>query len=88
MKGTKELPRLVVFRSNKNIQGQLVDDTKGKTLAFVTAPLADAKKAGTLIAEKGKELKVKKVMFDRGGYKYHGNVKKFAEGAREGGLQF
>lgn len=82
------MPRLVVFRSNKNIQGQLVDDEKSKTLASVLLPLAQSKKAGTLIAEKGKELKITKVMFDRGGYKYHGNVKAFAEGAREGGLKF
>lgn len=88
MQGTKALPRLVVFRSNKNIQGQLVDDTKSRTLASVLMLLKDAGKAGKALAEKGKELKVTKVIFDRGGYKYHGNVKKFADGAREGGLQF
>ncbi|MDO8577540.1 MAG: 50S ribosomal protein L18 [Candidatus Wildermuthbacteria bacterium] len=86
--GTSSLPRLVVFRSNKKLHAQLVDDQRNKTIASVLVLLKDAGKAGTAMAEKAKVIKVTKVMFDRGGYKYHGNVKKFAEAAREGGLQF
>lgn len=88
IRGTAELPRLVVFRSNKNFEAQLVDDEKGKTLAFVEAALKNTEKAGAAMAQLAKEKKVSKVVFDRGGYKYHGNVKKFAESCRKGGLQF
>ncbi len=88
MRSTSSLPRLVVFRSNKNLHVQLVDDQKNTTIASVLVLLKDASKAGKAMAEKAKQLKVTKVMFDRGGYKYHGNVKKFADAAREGGLQF
>lgn len=96
--GTKERPRFCVFRSNKHIYGQLIDDEKGKTLV-ATSDLKlkkqkkenkgqIAKEVGKLIAEKAKGLKIEKVVFDRGGYKYHGRVKALAEGAREGGLNF
>ncbi|OHA69060.1 MAG: 50S ribosomal protein L18 [Candidatus Wildermuthbacteria bacterium RIFCSPLOWO2_01_FULL_48_16] len=88
IRGTAKLPRLVVFRSNKNFEAQLVDDEKGKTLAFVEVALKNTEKAGTAMAQLAKEKKVTKVVFDRGGYKYHGNVKKFAESARKEGLQF
>ena len=88
MLATSSLLRLVVFRSNKKLHAQLVDDQKNKTVASVLVPLKDSGKAGKSMAEKAKEIKVTKVMFDRGGYKYHGNVKKFADAAREGGLQF
>jgi large subunit ribosomal protein L18 len=94
--GAKERPRLSVFRSNKHIFLQLIDDSAGKTL--VSASDLKMKKKGTkteIAKEVGKELaklakakKIKKVVFDRGGYKYHGRVKASAEGAREGGLEF
>ena len=96
--GTKERPRLCIFRSAKHIYAQLVDDEKGKTLAVASSrELKKAKKAkkvdiakevGKLIAEKAKDKKIEKVVFDRGGYQYHGRVKAIAEGAREGGLKF
>lgn len=88
IQGTSRLPRLVVFRSNKNFEAQLVDDLTGKTLARVQVALKESEKAGSTIAELAKAKKVTKVVFDRGGYKYHGNVKKFADSARKGGLQF
>lgn len=94
--GTAKRPRLSVFRSLKNIYIQLIDDTKGKTL--VSARLSEIKKVkndasgakelGELIAKKCKEVKISEVVFDRGGYKYHGKVKALADGAREGGLKF
>jgi large subunit ribosomal protein L18 len=101
--GTAERPRLVVFRSLKNIEGQIVDDDAGRTLvglSTLTPELKDFKAegshvrversraAGKLIAEKALAEGIKTVVFDRGGYKYHGRVKAFAEGAREGGLEF
>ncbi len=98
--GTKEQPRLSVFRSNKHIFLQLIDDSSQKTLVSANDlkinPPAGGKGTKTEIAkEVGKELaklakakKIKKVVFDRGGYKYHGRVKASAEGAREGGLNF
>ena len=100
--GTAERPRLVVFKSNRNIYAQLVNDEAQKTLTGVsslTVDLRDAvKKAGSrreiaeivgkAIAEKAKGLKIEKVVFDRGGYVYHGLVKALADGAREGGLKF
>jgi len=94
--GTGERPRLVVFRSNKHIYAQLVDDDLGKTItASSTASLKDVKltcdgaiAVGKDIAEKAKSLKVEKVVFDRNGYIYHGRVKALADAAREGGLKF
>lgn len=100
--GTAERPRLVVFKSNRNIYAQLIDDDAQHTLTGVsslTAELRDAvKKAssrmeiativGKAIAERAKGLKIEKVVFDRGGYVYHGLVKALADGAREGGLKF
>jgi len=103
VQGSATRPRLVVFRSLKNMEGQLVDDDTGRTLlgmstlaAEVRAFEADgehkriqqAHAAGKRLAERAKEQGIEAVVFDRGGYKYHGRVKAFAEGAREGGLQF
>ncbi len=94
--GTKEVPRLYIFRSNKHIYAQLIDDDKGKTL--ISAKDVDIKKkikktelaleVGKLIAKKALEKKIEKVVFDRAGYKYHGRVKSLADGARQGGLKF
>jgi large subunit ribosomal protein L18 len=95
--GTAERPRLSVYRSNKGIFAQLVDDTKGQTLAAVNwiepelrklTASEQAKKAGELLAERAKSAGVESCVFDRGGYQYHGRVKALAEGAREGGLAF
>ncbi len=96
--GTKERPRLCVFRSNKHIFAQIVDDTEGKTLVSAKDQELkfDTKKSrveisfevGKLIAKKALEKGIKKVVFDRSGYKYHGRVKALAEGARAGGLEF
>jgi large subunit ribosomal protein L18 len=93
--GTAERPRISVFRSNRGIQAQLVDDLAGRTLAAVTwtesdlrslKPMEQAGKAGELLAERAKAAGVESAVFDRGGYRYHGRVKAFAEGVREGGL--
>ena len=92
--GTKDIPRLNVYRSNKNIFASLIDDEQGVTLA--TASSLDLKgnnteiatAVGKAIAEKAKELKIKEVVFDRGGYLYHGRVKALADAARENGLEF
>ena len=99
--GSTERPRLLVFRSNKTIYGQLIDDTKHKTLLTVSGLSTDLKNElkgktkvdqskiiGQKIAEKAKAIKVKSVVFDRNGYLYHGRVKALADGAREGGLEF
>ena len=99
--GTAERPRLVVYRSLANMEGQVVDDTAGVTLLGVSTLGADVKAqggemtktelgrlAGKLLAERAREKGITKVVFDRGGYLYHGRVKAFAEGAREGGLEF
>jgi large subunit ribosomal protein L18 len=95
--GTAERPRLVVFRSNRGIAAQLVDDLAGKTLAAASfLNMRDAKgtktdqaaAVGKLLAENAKKAGVKSVVFDRGGYLYHGRVKALAEAAREGGLEF
>ncbi len=94
--GTAERPRLSVFRSNRGMFLQLIDDLAGKTLASAStvelktkAKKIDlGKELGLLIAKKGQALKVTKVVFDRSSYKYHGRVKAVAEGAREGGLEF
>jgi large subunit ribosomal protein L18 len=84
--GNSERPRLSVFRSNKFIYAQLIDDVKGNTLAQATS--ADAKVVGVEIAKKGKAAKISKVVFDRGGYLYTGKIKAVADAAREGGLVF
>ena len=103
IQGTAERPRLVVFRSIKNIEGQLVDDDSSRTVVGVSTlagelrgfqsksqmpKVAAAFEAGKLLAEKAKAAGVETVVFDRGGYKYHGRVKAFADGARKGGLEF
>lgn len=84
--GTAERPRLSVFRSNKFIYAQLIDDVKGHT--FAQAQDVDAKKVGTELAKKAKALKIAKVVFDRGGYLYTGKIQAVADAAREGGLIF
>jgi large subunit ribosomal protein L18 len=93
--GTAERPRLVVFRSIKHIYAQLVNDEQGRTLMTVSdLGLESGKKAersaevGKQLAARAKEAGITQVVFDRGGYKYHGRVKAVAEGAREGGLEF
>jgi large subunit ribosomal protein L18 len=96
--GTAERPRLVVFRSNHGIQAQLVDDTQAKTLAsashtqlkkaFKGTKSEQAVEVGKLLAENAKKVGIDSVVFDRGGYLYHGRVKALADGAREGGLKF
>jgi large subunit ribosomal protein L18 len=93
--GTAERPRISVFRSNRGIQAQLVDDLAGHTLAAVSwtesnlrslKPMERAAKAGEVLAERAKAAGVDAAVFDRGGYRYHGKVKAFADGVREGGL--
>ncbi len=95
--GTKECPRLSVFRSNKNITAQIIDDSNGTTLAYVCSNglkltnggnVEAAKTVGGEIAKKAKALKIEKVVFDRGGYIYHGRIKAVAEAARAEGLKF
>ena len=94
--GTAERPRISVFRSNRGISAQLVDDLDGRTLAAVSWIEPDlrslrsteqAKRAGELLAQRAKEAGIETCVFDRGGYQYHGRVKALAEGAREGGLR-
>ena len=93
--GTAERPRISVFRSNRGIQAQLVDDLAGHTLAAVSwtesdlrslKPMERAAKAGEVLADRAKAAGVDTAVFDRGGYRYHGKVKAFADGVREGGL--
>jgi len=81
---------LSVFRSSKHIYAQLIDDQAGETLAAASGggDISAASKVGKDLAKKAAKLEIKKVVFDRGGYKYHGRVKALAEGAREGGLSF
>lgn len=93
--GTGEMPRLSVFKSNKYISAQLIDDTKNVTLASAHSRdvkgktmMEKSSQVGAMIAEKAKALKVSKAVFDRGGFVYTGNIKALADGAREGGLQF
>jgi large subunit ribosomal protein L18 len=95
--GNAERPRLVVFRSNRGIEAQLVDDLEGKTLAaaswlqlksFKGSKSEQAAEVGTLLAQNAKKAGVETVVFDRGGYLYHGRVKALADAAREGGLKF
>jgi large subunit ribosomal protein L18 len=97
VRGTAERPRLSVFRSNRGLQAQLIDDVKGHTLAAVNwtedelkalGRMEQAKRAGELLAERGKAAGVERCVFDRGGYRYHGKVRALAEAAREGGLRF
>lgn len=88
IKGTKERPRLSVFRSNKRIYVQLIDDSRGTTLLGVSDIKTSASKTGETLAKKAIEKGINSVVFDRGGYKYHGRVKALAEGARKGGLKF
>lgn len=83
--GTSSCPRLSVFRSNKYIYGQLIDDEKRKTVA--EAHGVKAKEVGEEIAKKALKIKIKRVVFDRSGYQYHGKVKELAEGAQSGGLK-
>ena len=93
--GTAERPRISVFRSNRGISAQLVDDRTGRTLAAVTWTEADlrslgrmeqATQAGKALAERAQKAGIERAVFDRGGYRYHGRVKAFADGVREGGL--
>ena len=93
--GTPERPRISVFRSNRGIHAQLVDDLGRRTLAAVSwtegdlrslKPMERAGKAGQLLAERAQAAGVESAVFDRGGYRYHGKVKAFADGVREGGL--
>ena len=96
--GTPEMPRLNVFRSEANIYAQIIDDVHGVTLASASSldkdiagyggNIAAAAAVGKLVAERAKAKGIENVVFDRGGYLYHGRVKALAEGAREGGLQF
>jgi large subunit ribosomal protein L18 len=99
--GTSQRPRLVVHRSLNHVEGQVVDDVAGKTLIGLStlnselrgrkaelSKTEQSREAGKALAEKARELGITAVVFDRGGYLYHGRVKAFAEGAREGGLEF
>jgi large subunit ribosomal protein L18 len=97
VRGTAERPRLSVFRSNRGVFAQLIDDDAARTVAAVSwteaelrelGPLEQAKRAGEILAGRAKEAGVGSCLFDRGGYRYHGRVRALAEGAREGGLEF
>ena len=99
IRGTAEMPRLVVFRSLQNIEGQIVDDDKGVTLVGLSSLAKEiersgkkkielSKAVGQLLAQKAKEKGISKIVFDRNGYSYFGRIKAFAEGARQGGLEF
>ncbi len=95
VRGSAERPRISVFRSNRGISAQLIDDDSGRTLAAVNwtetdlralKPTEQAQKAGGLLAQRAQAAGISAAVFDRGGYRYHGRVKALAEGAREGGL--
>ena len=101
IKGSSGIPRVAIFRSNRYITGQIIDDTTKKTLLFVTTKMKDKKDsnkevhkkdlcqlAGEDLAKRAKENGITKIVFDRGGYRYHGRVKAFADGLRKGGLIF
>lgn len=97
LSGTSERPRLAVFRSVKHIYAQVIDDTQGHTMAAASSNEKDAKNGGNIagakeigkrVAERAKDKGIKAVVFDRGGYQYHGRVKALAEAAREAGLEF
>ena len=95
VRGTAVRPRISIFRSNRGIMAQLIDDERGHTLAAVQwteadlrglKPLEQASQAGKLLAERAKAAGIERAVFDRGGYQFHGRVKAFAEGVREGGV--
>jgi large subunit ribosomal protein L18 len=95
IRGSAERPRIAVFRSNRGISAQLIDDDRGHTVAAATwtedalkklPRMEQAEKVGALLAERAKAAGVERAVFDRGGYRYHGRVKALADGAREGGL--
>jgi large subunit ribosomal protein L18 len=97
VRGTEQRPRLSVFRSNRGVFAQLIDDNSGKTIAAVNwtekdlrglDPMEQAKQVGATIAQRAKEAGVEACVFDRGGYRFHGRVRALAEGAREAGLKF
>jgi large subunit ribosomal protein L18 len=100
IKGTAERPRLAVFRSNRHLYAQLIDDVAGRTLASASTvdpslrsestanSVESAAKVGSLVAERAAALDITSVVFDRGGFRFHGKVKALADGAREKGLQF
>ncbi len=97
VEGSTKCPRLSVFRSNRGIYAQIIDDTSGHTLVAANSVevggklklnVTTSKSVGQLLAKKAKESGIETVVFDRGGFLYHGNVKALAEGAREGGLKF
>ena len=94
LRGTAERPRLAVFRSVAHIYAQVIDDAQGRTLVAASSVAKDAKPAraakaiGKLVAERAKEKGIAKVVFDRGGYPYHGRIKALAEAARAAGLEF
>jgi large subunit ribosomal protein L18 len=97
IRGSAERPRLSVYRSNRGVFAQLIDDDAGRTVASVSwtepdlrklGPMEQAKRVGQLLAERAKQAGVETCVFDRGGYRFHGRVAAIAEGAREGGLSF
>jgi large subunit ribosomal protein L18 len=97
VRGSAERPRISVFRSNRGISAQLIDDDAGRTITAVNwtepelrelPPGDQARRVGALLAERAKSAGVDEAVFDRGGYQYHGRVQALAEGAREGGLAF
>jgi large subunit ribosomal protein L18 len=97
VRGSAERPRISVFRSNRGVFAQLIDDQAGRTIASVSwtepelrdlAPMDQAKRAGALLGERAQAAGIESAVFDRGGYRYHGRVKALAEGARESGLTF
>jgi large subunit ribosomal protein L18 len=97
VRGSADRPRLAVFRSNRGVQAQLIDDVDGRTIAAVNwiekdlkglAPMEQAKRAGEILAQRAKEAGAEAAVFDRGGYRFHGRVKALADGAREAGLKF
>lgn len=100
VKGTTDRPRLTIYRSNRFVSAQIIDDVKAVTLASISEKelgklgglgkngLDKVKELGKRLAEKSIKLKIKKIVFDKGGYAYHGKVKAIADGAREGGLEF
>jgi large subunit ribosomal protein L18 len=97
VRGSAERPRISVFRSNRGIFAQVIDDEAGRTLASVSwidpelrslGRMDQARRVGALLAERARDAGIESAVFDRGGYKYHGRVKALADGAREGGLQF
>jgi large subunit ribosomal protein L18 len=97
VRGSAERPRIAVFRSNRGLFAQVIDDDNGRTLASAgwtegelrgLKPMEQAKRVGEVLAQRASEAGVQEVVFDRGGYQYHGRVRALAEGAREGGLNF